>query len=349
MEGIKLNKQILVESPTMRTEVVNKDKSYEVFNKVKYLAFFGKMTKAATIHQVADYYEIDIGPINNKLSRKEDEFRKNAVFTLKGQDLKQFKETLKQKKGSNHYDGNLIQSILNQIKYAPKINMFKKSAVLRIGMLLEESPVAEEVRNYLINLEANATPTQKMEALQENPQQLTINQLMNVVDAMKGTLYKVQQNQEKLNRVENEVVSIKSNVKKISEGSVPDTYSNSASIAQTLGVTSAKNKLHAGLIGGIARELGLNTHINKPYEDEYLKIVHGKGNIGLQIYFSPKAVELIEDWWEDYSKKRRKEVHYRRNSKYGQKGDLRKVIYRINGTEYKTIDAVESAKQKKTA
>lgn len=45
--------------------------------------------------------------------------------------------------------------------------LFPRRAVLRVGMLLEDSAVAREVREYLFNVERQTTPEQKVGLLEE--------------------------------------------------------------------------------------------------------------------------------------------------------------------------------------
>jgi phage antirepressor YoqD-like protein len=80
----------------------------------------------------------------------------DGARVLRGRELSEFKS-------ESNYTSN-----------AGRLTIFPKRSVLRVGMLLRKSRVAEEVRNQLLNIEEVATKEQKMNRI-EREQQITTN------------------------------------------------------------------------------------------------------------------------------------------------------------------------------
>ena len=141
---------VLIESPTLRQELIQSG-AYEVLNKVKDIAFIDRYG-AVTVHQLANYYEVEENSINKLTSRHWDEFEEDGIFKLTGDELKEFKAEVRDKLSPTLYD---------KIKFSPSLRLFPKRSVLRIGMLLRDSRIAKKIRNYLLNIEEGASESLK--------------------------------------------------------------------------------------------------------------------------------------------------------------------------------------------
>ena len=140
-----MNDLILVESKTARQQLIGK---CSVLDKVKMLHYLTKDMKS-TIQQVAAYYDVPEKTIQTIMRRNRDELNEDGIEVVKGEELKKLFCNL-QAEGSK----------------TRKLTLLPKRAVLRIGMLLTESPIASAVRNYLLNLEEIADAGQKEWSLQ---------------------------------------------------------------------------------------------------------------------------------------------------------------------------------------
>jgi hypothetical protein len=122
---------------------------------------------------VADYYEISKKTIESLIDDHNDEVIADGLKVLKDSELKEFKALLLK-------EGNLPKSI----KFAPSLTIIPRRAILRIGMLLEESEVAKKVRDYLLDVEENTDISSKLLALStEN---------MNKINVIDGRLIRLE-------------------------------------------------------------------------------------------------------------------------------------------------------------
>ena len=97
-----------------------------------------------SVEQVANYYEVTKKAIDTVISRHRDEIEEDGLTVLKGEELKGFKKTLT----DIHGEGQLPIG-----KRTANLTIMTKKAMLRIGMLLTTSPIAKQVRNYLLECE----------------------------------------------------------------------------------------------------------------------------------------------------------------------------------------------------
>lgn len=139
----------------------------EVLDKVKKLLLIPEMN-CMTIRQVADYYEVDIDTLKKCCKRNKDEIILDGVVTktprvfkdlLKGQDVPLVQN---QTNLVIQIDDNTRLEIPNR-----GIKCFSKRAVLRIGMLLRDSKIAQEVRTQLLNI-VEHTAEEKPELLTQD-------------------------------------------------------------------------------------------------------------------------------------------------------------------------------------
>ena len=119
-------------------EIIMNEERLDILDKVKDLVML-KGTEYMTTQMVADYYERPIKTVNSIMLRNKEELIKNGLKILKGDELKEFKGKLQD------------EVTLKEIKFVSQLALFNKRAILNVGMLLTESPIAEEVRTLLLD------------------------------------------------------------------------------------------------------------------------------------------------------------------------------------------------------
>jgi hypothetical protein len=139
------NELVLTESRTMRAQTAGR---VDVLDKVKALALLPDGVHA-TIDGVAAFFETGADAIESVIRRNRDELADNGLRVLRGAERKAF-----------------LSVNLTETK-APAITVFTRRTILNVGQMLTESDVARRVRTYLLEVEEQATPEQKTEALQQ--------------------------------------------------------------------------------------------------------------------------------------------------------------------------------------
>ena len=159
-----ITSESMVDNHDLRNELIART---EVLDKVKKLLLIPEMN-CMTIRQVADYYEVDIDTLKKCCKRNKDEIILDGVVTktprvfkdlLKGQDVPLVQN---QTNLVIQIDDNTRLEIPNR-----GIKWFSKRAVLRIGMLLRDSEIAQEVRTQLLNI-VEHTAEEKPELLTQD-------------------------------------------------------------------------------------------------------------------------------------------------------------------------------------
>lgn len=159
-----ITSESMVDNHDFRNELIART---EVLDKVKKLLLIPEMN-CMTIRQVADYYEVDIDTLKKCCKRNKDEIILDGVVTktprvfkdlLKGQDVPLVQN---QTNLVIQIDDNTRLEIPNR-----GIKCFSKRAVLRIGMLLRDSKIAQEVRTQLLNI-VEHTAEEKPELLTQD-------------------------------------------------------------------------------------------------------------------------------------------------------------------------------------
>jgi hypothetical protein len=131
-----MNDLALVESRTLREEKI---KNIEVLDKVKSIQYLTD-NFIVTVNQSANFYEVPEGTIKSTISEHKNELKSDGLKILKNKELEKFKGKLENP---------------TTLKYASKLTIIPRKALLRIGMLLRDSPIAKKVRTYLLNMEKN--------------------------------------------------------------------------------------------------------------------------------------------------------------------------------------------------
>lgn len=159
-----ITSESMVDNHDLRNELIART---EVLDKVKKLLLIPEMN-CMTIRQVADYYEVDIDTLKKCCKRNKDEIILDGVVTktprvfkdlLKGQDVPLVQN---QTNLVIQIDDNTRLEIPNR-----GIKCFSKRAVLRIGMLLRDSKIAQEIRTQLLNI-VEHTAEEKPELLTQD-------------------------------------------------------------------------------------------------------------------------------------------------------------------------------------
>lgn len=134
----------LIDGPSKtRDQFVEK---VEVLDKVKELVFLPD-GENMTLRQVADYYEVDIEVVRKVVQRHKDELTSDGMQILKGSQLNRYKASL--------------QVVVPELKKVPSTQLLPRRAILRLGMVLRNSVVAEKVRTYLLNMEERASDEER--------------------------------------------------------------------------------------------------------------------------------------------------------------------------------------------
>lgn len=140
-----MNELALLESRALRTEHVSR---VDVLDRVKALSLLPDGVHA-DIPIVAAYYEVSTGTIESLVRRNREELEGNGLRVLKGEEYKEF--------------ATVSLKITNS--KARSATLFNRRAILNVGQLLEDSPVAKDVRAYLLNIEEIATHEQRSQAV----------------------------------------------------------------------------------------------------------------------------------------------------------------------------------------
>ena len=140
-----MNANELLENKELREKLVTK---VEILEKVKKLLLIPG-TEVSTVKQISEYYEVEEGAIKMLVSRNRGELEEDGLQTLNGVKTKDFlvSNNLLPTNGNGFFEAE-------GIRFAYKSNLlFPRRAILRIGMLLQDSAVAKEIRTQLLNIE----------------------------------------------------------------------------------------------------------------------------------------------------------------------------------------------------
>lgn len=163
---VNVKEELILDDKSIREKCIERT---EVLDKVKKLLLIPQM-ECMTIRQVAEYYEVDIDTLKKCYKRNSAEIEADGVvtktptifkefFNRTGCSIKNDEEFLKGTtcpfKNLEQKNGKLIVQINDNIRLEiPNrgIKCFSKRAILRIGMLLRDSKIAQEVRTQLLNI-----------------------------------------------------------------------------------------------------------------------------------------------------------------------------------------------------
>ncbi len=153
----------IISDRSMRDKCVG---HYEVLERVKKLLLLPG-TEMMSIKQVADYYEVSDRWIKELYGYNREEIDSDGTKLLpknfyNGNEVKPTSVENKQTSATYIFDDGQMITINNR-----GLKVFSRRAVLRIGMLLQQSSVAREVRNQLLNIEEKSSNESKVQNINE--------------------------------------------------------------------------------------------------------------------------------------------------------------------------------------
>lgn len=157
---LKLVEDSFVEDVNVRDQYISR---IDVLEKVKTLSMLPD-NEHMTVKMVADFYDVDYNAVAQILGRHRKEFESDGVRTIKKNKDVAFDKLSK-----------ALPIKQNVLKLIPK------KSVLRIGMLLRDSEIAKEVRNYLLKIEEVSTKETKelITGAWTNDDIITLNKILN--------------------------------------------------------------------------------------------------------------------------------------------------------------------------
>lgn len=145
--GLGLDEQMLVESPTLRSQFLDRT---DVLDRVGMLAALPD-GEHATTEMVAEFYEVPVKTLTSIIGRNRAELESNGLHVARGDDLRKLKVRFRM-----HLTSKVLQ--------APQLTLWPRRAILNAGQLLTESAVAVQVRRYLLAVEETATVEHRAQA-----------------------------------------------------------------------------------------------------------------------------------------------------------------------------------------
>lgn len=221
--------------------------------------------------------------------------------------------------------------ILTFTKFGERKNVIKHEYFLTLDMskeicMIENNEIGRKIRRYFIEVE------KRYKSIVETPQ--------NIFDVMRLALDQIEEREKRLSLIEN--VSKQNteeiqNIKKKIDVIIQKDYCLASDIAEQLNIYSENDLPHSNFIGAIARVLGMKISYKHYYEDEKIAIVPdiSKGNQYYQVYYKPKAVKEIIEWFNQNKEETEYKIIYERNTKNGKKGEVKEQGYKIENVCYK--------------
>ena len=131
-----------VESKSIRNTALD-SVDYDFLDKINVIPYLTK-DMVLTIDQVANYYEVTIDAVRAIIKRNREEFETDGMTVLKGKALQRFKDDI------------TVGQDVPMFNHVNSLTLLTKRSLLRAGMILTNSGVATQVRNYLLNIEERA-------------------------------------------------------------------------------------------------------------------------------------------------------------------------------------------------
>lgn len=143
----------LTNSQIDRSNVLNNNIAIkEMYNQLGFTGIYFENKYRFTLNQVAKFYEVDTRTIERILQDNNQELMNAGYEIFKGIKLKTFKEFINQLTDIDV--GQLMQDNDNELvgKRATSLSVFTFKALLNVGMLLQTSEKAKEVRTFMLNI-----------------------------------------------------------------------------------------------------------------------------------------------------------------------------------------------------
>ena len=209
-----------------------------------------------------------------------------------------------------------------QLDYYIKIDMAKELC------MIENTDIGKRIRKYFIEVE------ERYRNILNN----TTN-TNSLIDIMQNAINYMRENDIRVDNLEIGLNEVKTNLKELKSKidiKIEKDYCLASDIAEQLKLYSENKIPHSNLIGAIARQLGYKTSYKHYYEDENIAIIKDiTKNEYWQVYYKPKSVKQIIDWFDKNKEDLYYEIQYIRNTKKGKKGEIKERGYKIEEIYYK--------------
>jgi hypothetical protein len=143
----------LTNSQIDRKNILNNNLAIkEMYNQLGFTGIYFENKYRFTLNQVAKFYEVDTRTIERILQDNNQELHNSGYEIFRGVKLKDFKDFINQLTDINV--GQLMEDNDNDLvgKRATSLSVFTFKALLNIGMLLQTSEKAKEVRTFVLNV-----------------------------------------------------------------------------------------------------------------------------------------------------------------------------------------------------
>lgn len=267
----------IISDRSMRDKCVGR---YDVLEKVKKLLLLPG-TDLMSIDQVADYYEVSSQGIKNLYSQNREEIDGDGTKMLprdfyNGSNEKSTSVDIKQTSVTYTFENGQIVTINNR-----GLKAFSKRAVLRIGMLLQQSSVAREVRDQLLNIEEKSSYETKVQDINEEQSlMLAVGMAVASGDA-------------------NAVAVATTNLIAFKNRHIEKLKNDNKALAEGILEWKDRNKLNAG-IRKLAAVTGI--HFSKMWNELYKNLQYKYGICLKQRGGTPYVQWIKESEWDDVMK-----------------------------------------------
>lgn len=154
-----MNQLALIESKTLRESVIDRT---DVLDKVKKLAMLPDDMNVS-IDMAAEYYEVSRKAIDSCILDNREELEGDGLTVLRGSELFSLKE----------------EGFIG--KTASAFTVIPRRAVLRIGMLLRDSTIAQTVRSYLLDAEQSHPVRESADTLHFRKEMMFLEAASNIL------------------------------------------------------------------------------------------------------------------------------------------------------------------------
>lgn len=253
---------------------------YEVLERVKKLLLLPG-TEMMSIEQVADYYEVSDRWIKELYGYNREEIDSDGTELLprnfyNGSEVKPTSVENKQTSATYIFDDGQMVTINNR-----GLKAFSRRAVLRIGMLLQQSSVAREVRNQLLNIEEKSSDEVKVQDINEEQSlMLAVGMAVASGDA-------------------NAVAVATTNLIAFKNRHIEKLKNDNKALAEGILEWKDRNKLNAG-IRKLAAVTGI--HFSKIWNELYKNLQYKYGICVKQRGGTPYIQWIEESEWDDVMK-----------------------------------------------
>ena len=267
----------IISDRSMRDKCVG---HYEVLERVKNLLLLPG-TEMMSIEQVADYYEVSDRWIKELYGYNREEIDSDGTELLSrnfynGSEVKPTSVENKQTSATYIFDDGQMITINNR-----GLKAFSKRAVLRIGMLLQQSSVAREIRNQLLNIEEKSSDEVKVQDINEEQSlMLAVGMAVASGDA-------------------NAVAVATTNLIAFKNRHIEKLKNDNKALAEGILEWKDRNKLNAG-IRKLAAVTGI--HFSKMWNELYKNLQYKYGICLKQRGGTPYVQWIKESEWDDVMK-----------------------------------------------